>query len=146
MKILEGDVNSHYDFSSDVMSLDWNPKKAKEKLKKVAEEMVCDVLLDQDIFSGVGNIIKNEVLYRIGVHPESIIGRLPAMKVKRLLEEARLYSFDFLEWKRQYELKKHWLAHTKKICLRCDLPIINKYTGGKQRRSFFCLKCQKLYA
>ena len=146
VKILEGDVNSHYDFSSDVMSLDWNPKKAKEKLKKVAEEMVCDVLLDQDIFSGVGNIIKNEVLYRIGVHPESIIGRLPAMKVKRLLEEARLYSFDFLEWKRQYELKKHWLAHTKKICLRCDLPIIKKYTGGKQRRSFFCLKCQKLYA
>ncbi|MGJ9419020.1 hypothetical protein ACHAC9_14805 [Massilia sp. CMS3.1] len=26
-------------------------------------------LLDQDIFSGVGNVIKNEVLFRIRVHP-----------------------------------------------------------------------------
>lgn len=146
VKILEGDVNSHYDFSSDVMSADWDPQKAKKKLKKVSEVMVCDVLLDQDIFSGVGNIIKNEVLYRIGVHPESITGRLPPVKVKRLIDEARIYSFDFLEWKRQFELKKHWLAHTRKVCLRCNLPIIKKYTGNKKRRSFFCLKCQRLYA
>lgn len=146
VKILEGDVNAHYDFSSDVMSVEWNPRKAKAKLKKAPQELVCDALLEQDIFSGVGNIIKNEVLYRIGVHPESTVGKLPAMKMKRLIEEARNYSFDFLEWKRQFELKKHWLAHTKKICLRCDLPIIKKHTGIKNRRSFFCLKCQRLYS
>ncbi|MER3465444.1 MAG: endonuclease, partial [Chitinophagaceae bacterium] len=39
--------------------------------------MVNDALLDQEIFSGVGNIIKNEVLYRIEVHPLSTIGALP---------------------------------------------------------------------
>ena len=26
--------------------------------------LVCDALLDQNIFAGVGNIIKNEVLYQ----------------------------------------------------------------------------------
>ena len=31
--------------------------------------MVCDALLDQTVFAGVGNIIKNEVLFRTGVHP-----------------------------------------------------------------------------
>lgn len=146
VKILEGDVNDHYDFSSDVMSREWNPRKAKAKLKKIPDNLVCDALLEQDIFSGVDNIIKNEVLYRIGVHPESTVGRLPAQKMNKLIEEVRNYSFDFLEWKRQYELKKHWLAHTKKVCLRCDLPIIKKYTGNKKRRSFFCIKCQRLYS
>jgi endonuclease-8 len=101
--------------------------------------------LEQDIFSGVGNIIKNEVLYRVRVHPESGVNKIPALKIKKLVEEARNYSFDFLAWKKNYELKKHWLAHTKKICLKCNLPIIKKYTGLKNRRSFFCVKCQKLY-
>lgn len=145
VKILEGDVTDHYDFSTDVMNDDWDAKKTKEKLKAVPDKLICDALLEQDIFSGVGNIIKNEVLYRVRVHPESIVKKIPALKIKKLVEEARNYSFEFLAWKRNYELKKHWLAHIKKTCLRCDLPIIKKYTGVKKRRSFFCVKCQKLY-
>ena len=146
VKFLEGDVNTHYDFSSDVMNSGWSPKKAKAKLKMIPDELVCDALLDQDIFSGVGNIIKNEVLYRIQVHPESMVGKLSPQKMNKLIAEARNYSFDFLEWKKQYELKKHWLAHTKKVCLRCNLPLLKKYTGTKKRRSFFCIRCQRLYA
>ena len=145
IKILEGDVNSHYDFSVDVMNDEWNPKNAKAKLKDAPDKLVCDALLEQNIFSGVGNIIKNEVLYRLRIHPESIVGQLPALKIKKLIEEARNYSFEFLDWKRNFELRKHWLAHTKKTCLRCNLPIIKKYTGVKNRRSFFCVKCQHLY-
>lgn len=144
VKLLEGDINSHYDWSSDVMHDDWSPRKAKAKLKAVPDMMVCDALLEQDIFSGVGNIIKNEVLYRIRVHPESKVGNIPPGKMTALLKEARVYSFEFLAWKRNNELKKHWLAHTKKECLRCHLPIIKKYTGVKKRRSFFCENCQVL--
>lgn len=145
VKILEGDIKDLYDFSADVMNIAWNPKFAKRKLLAAPDLLVCDALLDQNIFSGVGNIIKNEVLYRIRVHPESIIGRMSALKINQLIVEARKYSFEFLEWKRNYELKKHWLANTKKMCLRCNLPIIKKYTGAKNRRTFFCVKCQKLY-
>lgn len=145
IKFLEEDLDALYDWSTDVMNDKWNPKTAKEKLEKVPEKLVCDALLEQDIFSGVGNIIKNEVLYRIYVHPESKVGKLPVKKIMELIEEARIYSFDFLKWKKNYELKKHWLAHTKKECLRCNLPITRKHTGIKKRRSFFCVNCQVLY-
>jgi endonuclease-8 len=145
VQYLEGDVNDHYDWSADVMNDHWDPSKAKSKLKKQGDKLICDALLEQDIFSGVGNIIKNEVLYRVRVHPESIVRKIPAAKIKKLIDESRIYSFQFLDWKRNYELKKHWLAHTKKTCLRCNLPIIKKYTGVKNRRSFFCEKCQLLY-
>lgn len=145
VKIIEGDIDEMYDWEADVMSDLWNPRKARKKLKAVPGMMVCDALLDQQIFSGVGNIIKNEVLYRIRLHPETLVGNIPPRKLTELIKEARNYSFDFLRWKREFTLSKHWLAHTKKTCMRCDLPIIKKYCGATHRRTFFCSNCQVLY-
>jgi endonuclease VIII len=145
IKILEGDVDLHYDWEEDVMNENWDPEKAKQNLDKIPKQMICDALLEQNIFSGVGNIIKNEVLYRCKIHPESLVGVIPKKDIQSLIDESVIYSFQFLEWKKKYELKKHWLAHTKKVCVRCDLPLVKKYTGTKKRRSFFCTNCQKLY-
>ncbi len=145
VKILEGDINSHYDWSVDVMNENWNPKKAHLRLEKIPEKMICDVILDQDIFSGVGNIIKNEVLYRCYVHPESIVGKIPFHITSQLIAECSIYSFEFLYWKKKFELKQHWEAYTKNVCLRCNLPFQKKQTGERKRRSFFCPNCQQLY-
>ncbi|HSN59377.1 MAG TPA: DNA-formamidopyrimidine glycosylase family protein [Ferruginibacter sp.] len=145
LQLLDGDLDTHYDFSSDVMSDEWDKKKAKAKLKLIPAELICDALLEQDIFAGVGNIIKNEILYRVKIHPESPVGKIPAAKLNKLIDETRIYSFQFLDWKRTYELKKHWLAHSKKTCSRCELLLIKKQTGVKKRRSFFCENCQELY-
>lgn len=146
VRILEGtDLDSMYDWSVDVMQEEWNPRKAKSKLKAAPERMVCDALLDQQIFSGVGNIIKNEVLYRIRVHPESQIGALPNKKLEELISEARHYSFQFLDWKKEGVLRQQWLAHTKKTCHRCNLPLVKKHTGETPRRSFYCTGCQGQY-
>lgn len=145
IKFLEGDINLHYDWAADVMNEQWNPKKAKQKLKEIRDNMICDALLEQEIFSGVGNIIKNEVLYRMRIHPESIVENIPLRKLNQTIKECSLYSFEFLEWKRNYVLRDHWLVHTKKICQNCQIPLQLKYTGNKKRRSFFCSNCQILY-
>jgi endonuclease-8 len=146
VKILTGDWNELYDEAADVLSDKWSPAKARKKLKQMPDMMVCDALLDQQIFSGVGNIIKNEVLYRIYLHPETLIGNIPPGKLSALIKEARQYSFDFLKWKKAFVLKKHWLIHTKKTCQRCDLPVIKKYCGKTKRRTFFCTNCQTLFS
>lgn len=146
IKLLEGDPDTHYDWSADLMNDAWNPKAALKKVKEQPDTMICDTLLDQDIFGGLGNIIKNEILYRVGVHPESLNKDIPAAKLKRLIREARIYSFEFFEWKKNNELKKHWKAHTKKVCEKCGGKITLKHTGFRKRRSFFCEKDQKLYA
>lgn len=145
VKILEGNINSHYDWSVDVMNENWDPKKARMNLDKMSDTMICDALLDQNVFSGVGNIIKNEVLYRCYIQPESLVGKIPEEDINQLISECSVYSFEFLYWKKKFELKQHWLAHTKKTCLRCNLPFHKKHTGDKKRRSFFCTNCQKLY-
>ena len=85
------------------------------------------------------------MLHRIRVHPESRVGALPARKLAQLVDEARGYSFDFLEWKRAFVLRKHWLAHTKRTCPRCAIPLVKAHLGRTNRRSFFCERCQKRY-
>lgn len=145
LQFIEGDVNLTYDWTADVMSETWDPEAALEKLGKLPDALACDVLLDQNIFAGVGNIIKNEVLFRIRVHPRSTISNLPMDKLQRMIEEARNYSFDFLTWKKEYTLKAHWLAHAKKICPRCNIPLHKEHLGKTNRRSFFCTNCQKQY-
>jgi endonuclease-8 len=145
VRIIEEPLDEIYDWKADVMSDAWDAKAARKKIKAMPDVMVTDILLDQDVFSGVGNIIKNEVLYRIKVHPKSKVGALPPRKLTELIHEARNYSFDFLAWKREYVLKKNWLAHTKKTCSRDEGKIYKEYLGRTQRRTFFCNNCQKLY-
>ena len=146
VRFIEEPLDLVYDWWADVMSEHWDPALARERLRAQPDTLVCDALLDQDLFAGVGNIIKNEVLFRIRVHPLSTVGALPPGKLRELVEQARQYSFDFYEWKKQFVLKKHWLAHAKRTCPRCDVPLRKAHLGRTQRRSFFCEHCQVLYA
>ncbi|HEY2722311.1 MAG TPA: DNA-formamidopyrimidine glycosylase family protein [Chitinophagaceae bacterium] len=145
VKWIEGSLDELYDWSADVMNDRWDARKARKKLKEIPAIFVCDALLDQTIFAGVGNIIKNEVLFRIKVHPKTRLRDLPAKKLAELIRQAREYSFDFLGWKKKYELKKHWCVYSKKICPRDNAPILKQNLGKTNRRTFFCNSCQVLY-
>ncbi|MDQ0639528.1 endonuclease-8 [Pedobacter sp. W3I1] len=142
--LLEGNVNELYNWENDVMADEWNGQAALKKLKEMPDAMVCDVLLDQQIFSGVGNIIKNEVLYRIRIHPLTKIGNLSPAKLQSLVKEARNYSFDFLKWKKEYTLSKHWEIYNQKECPLHHI-IEKKELGKTHRQTYYCNQCQKLY-
>lgn len=145
IKLIEEPLDDIYDWKADVLSEEWDAKAARKKLKLMPETVVTDALLDQTIFSGVGNIIKNEVLYRIKVHPLSTVGALPPKKLTELIKEAVNYSYDFLRWKKGFTLRKHWLVHTKKTCQRDETKIVKEYLGKTARRTFYCPACQKKY-
>jgi len=145
VKLLEGALDDTYDWTADVMSDTWDARAACRKLRGMPRAFVCDALLDQEVFSGVGNIIKNEVLFRVRVHPLSTVGALPAAKLRAVVREARRYSFEFLEWKRAFVLRKHWLVHNKGICPNCEGKLTRAWLGKTDRRSFFCERCQKRY-
>ena len=145
LKYIEGRLDETYDWRTDVMNDAWDPRLARRRLKQQPDTLICDALLDQELFAGVGNIIKNEVLFRQRVHPESTVGALPPRVLGRVIADARAYSFLFLEWKRAFELKKHWQIHTKRICPTCGGPVSKTYPGKSRRRTFFCPNCQIRY-
>jgi len=142
---IEGSPDDKYDFTADVMSDDWDAAAALRKLKEHPELQIGDLLLDQHIFSGVGNIIRNEALYRAGVHPESLIGKIPAARLKTIVKEARAYSFDFLKWRKEDQLTKNFEVYTRKETRSGGKPVLKKDTGKTKRSSYICLAEQKLY-
>ncbi len=145
LRFIEEPLNEVYDWSADVMNDNWNSKAAMKKLKAIPEALVCDALLNQDIFSGIGNIIKNEVLFRVRVQPLSLAGKIPRKKWDEILKELVTYSYQFLEWRKRGEFQRHWEANARKLCPRDKVPFIKAYLGENQRRSYYCTQCQVLY-
>lgn len=145
VKIVDESILNTIDWEADVMSTKWNTEKAIEKMNTHPTMLICDALMDQEIFSGVGNIIKNEALFRAKVHPESKIQNIPKKILQQIISETIDYSFDFLKWKIKNELRKHFQVYHREKCPLCGGTITKKETGKNKRTSFFCKKDQKLY-
>jgi len=92
---LKAPINEIYDWRIDILHPDFNPAYIKTLLKTQGEKTIDDVLMDQQIFFGVGNKIRNEALYRAGIHPLSITGKIPAAKITRLISEVVKYANIF---------------------------------------------------
>ena len=141
-QISEDDVEA-YDHSVDLMSDEWNHKKALKAIEAKPDAMICDLLMNQDIFSGLGNIMKNEILFRCRLHPELKVSTLDKKERSLLVKESKKYAQDFYEWKKINQLKRHWLVMRKKKCPVCGRNVIIKPTGKLKRLSHFCNHCQK---
>jgi len=145
IKVIEGPLSKAYDWSADIMSPKWDADKAIEKLKQKPERMICDALLDQNVFAGSGNIIKNEALFRARIHPESLSGKIPGEQLKELLKQVVKFSDNFLKWRKRGVLTKYLEAYEKDTCPRNHIPFHKTDTGKTKRHSYYCDKCQVLY-
>jgi endonuclease-8 len=131
------------DYSIDIMSDQWNAKKALAKMRKEVGSEIADVLLDQTIFLGVGNIIKNETLLQAGIAPQTKVRKLSEAKLKELIQIVRDYVFQFYEWRKIFELKKHYQVYRQSFCKVCGGKVSRKKTGQRNRVSFICTHCEK---
>lgn len=143
--MIDEPLDEVYDWSGDVMNKKFSVKKALDKMAAKPKMIATDALMDQTIFAGVGNIIKNEVLFRIKVHPKSKVGKMPEAKLKEMIRESIRYSFEFLEQKQAQTLSKHWKVYTRTKCPRDGHKIKKEYLGKASRRTYYCTACQKMY-
>jgi endonuclease VIII len=143
VKIVEDrNLKRSYDFSVDVLHRKWDPDKALKTLGKNLDEEIADVLLDQNIFSGVGNIIKNEILALAGVPPTAKVRELPVKKRRELVVLARSFSRQFYKWRKVFMLRKNLRIHRKHKCPVCREKLQREKTGKRQRWSYWCEGCQ----
>jgi len=146
VKWIEGDdVKAEYDFTADIMSDRWNPRSALKKVRAFPHGEIADVLLDQAIFAGVGNIIKNEVLFNIRRHPLTRLSRLDRQDWPRLADAVHSYCWNFYEWKKKFELRKHWQVYRQRLCPLCERKLIREPLGKNARLTFYCSRHQPLY-
>src|SRR5690349_6214631 len=143
VKFLETrNAKASYDFAIDIMSPKWDPDKAFDSISARPGAEIADLLLDQEIFAGVGNIIKNEVLWRVCIHPATKVKDIPPSSLKELIAETKKFSLLFYKWRKVFSLRKHLDIYQKSICPRCGANVKREKTGKRNRISHFCPVCQ----
>lgn len=132
-----------YDWRTDILSKGFDPLYVKSLLKDQGLKTINDVLMDQKIFSGVGNILRNEALYRAGIHPLSVTRKIPATKITGLVKETAKYAQLFY-----HELETNE-SHTFAVYRQEYAPDGSAVTmmilQGSKRKIFFSEHKQKLY-
>ncbi|GAB3174936.1 DNA-formamidopyrimidine glycosylase family protein [Telluribacter humicola] len=144
-RVLREPLDELYDWSTDIMNPLFDTDQALSKLYRKPDQLICDALLDQSIVAGVGNGIKNEALFRQRIHPESLVGEIPELVLRKLVDECVRISFDYLEWLRERTEASHWQAYMRKQCPRDHIPLRKENIGRAGRPCYFCDKCQRLY-
>jgi formamidopyrimidine-DNA glycosylase len=118
--------------------------------------MIKGLLLDQKIFSGLGNIYACESLYRAGIHPQTTSSDIKKKKVRKLyysiqdiLQEAINKGGSSVgDYLRPDSSKgrhqQYHLVYRKegKVCPKCKRRI--ERVKINNRGTFFCPGCQKL--
>lgn len=136
------DLKSTYDYSIDIMSDQWNTEKATRNIIEHPKEEIADILLDQEIFAGVGNIIKNEVLSLVGINPKTKIENVTKEQIQKIIETTQKFSHQFYVWRKEFQLRANLKIHRKGNCPICGNKIIREKTGKRQRWSYYCSLCQ----
>lgn len=127
-----------------------------EKFKEVLPQKgkIKQVLMDQTIIAGVGNIYSDEILWRAKIHPFKEIGRLSNEELKRIYEAMReilpkaikLGGESFSDYRRPSGEKGGFDALRKvyrregESCIRCGTIIKRVKLAG--RSVHYCPVCQ----
>ena len=130
----------------------------KERLILRKNWKIKQALLDQEVIAGIGNIYSDEMLWSAGIHPISIVSKIPPEKMRllyRAMREVLKKGLDFggdstSDYRNIYGLpgkfqhKHNVYRRTGKPCLKKDGGIIQRIKVGG-RSSHFCPVHQTLY-
>ncbi|MDB5201162.1 MAG: endonuclease [Ferruginibacter sp.] len=144
-KFIKEKLEDVYDWRTDIMDPKWNAAHVKELMKVHGEAYIGDLLMNQDVFTGVGNIIRVEVLFRVGLHPLAKVADIPATKITALLKDLRAYGKIFLKERKAGIFGDNWEAYQQEICPRDDIDFHVGIIGKTKRKTYYCNRCQLKY-
>jgi endonuclease-8 len=112
---------------------------------------IADVLLDQRIACGVGNVYKSEVLWACRIHPRRRIETIDRAALRGLLSTAARFLRANLDGPSRVTIPgvPGGLAvygRAGRPCLRCGTPIVGRRIGEHARITSWCPTCQRLGA
>ncbi|WHF52284.1 DNA-formamidopyrimidine glycosylase family protein [Chryseobacterium gotjawalense] len=144
VKIKKFGKDYEFDQELNVFSKKYRLEKTKKLLlEKYGDRKIGDVLLNQDVFPGLGNIIRNEVLFLSKIHPESTVEKIPSKKMKELLQTIKEFSKASVELIEQKIWKSSSSVYKKK---EWDDQEVLEYVAPKiKRKTYVVEKVQKIY-
>ena len=123
---------------------------ARARSRSEAEEIISDVLIDQSIASGIGNIYKCETLFVCRMHPLKNLHLIDDETLRALYVSAgRLMRANLGRVSRRTTAKARFdtprlavYGRAGKPCLECGATIRKQQMGRRPRLTFWCPRCQ----
>lgn len=128
----------------DVLAADFDPAVAAIRAGEHACRMIGEVLLDQRVAAGIGNIWRSESLFACGIDPRTMVSALSADQIASIYRAARELMLANVAGTAPRGARDHFAVYsrTNKPCPRCTTPIRAYQLGEPQRWAWSCPICQ----
>lgn len=142
----------------DLLSEDFDAEEALRRIQGRPAETIGDVLLNQRVVAGVGNVYKSEVLFACRINPFVKVGDLNLGALTGLLSTARrlllanvhsslapmtTYTGYRRTTGRDNRSERLWVyGRAGQPCRRCSAPVKIDKRGADARLTYWCPACQ----
>ena len=140
----------------DLLDVSFDVEAAGLRMRAQAGRAIADVLLDQRVVAGIGNIFKSETLFAAGIYPftpssdVSDSDRIRLLRIARDMLRANRAPGRRLAPSRGIRTRDSLQPGTAlwvygrggKPCRKCGTPIEAKKTGLDARVTYWCPNCQ----
>jgi len=159
MRVLETSEVQHLasiaSLGVDALSPKFTESVLENRAKKKEQKTIGEILLDQALIAGIGNIYRSEALFLSGILPTRALKTLSenerkkiVMDVKKVLRKAvnlrGMSDGDFRDTdgrEGKFQKTRYVYGRTGEPCKKCGTIILRKKIG--QRSVFFCPRCQQ---
>lgn len=143
----------------DPLAEGFDRSEAEKRIRAHADDEVANVLLNQRVMAGLGNVYKSEVLFACGVHPYRLVSTLTNAEVDCLIERSqRFLAANVKDGVRDGIItytgarrtthasdpgERLWVyGRQGKECRRCGTAIRMRKQGPAARSTYWCPSCQ----
>ena len=142
----------------DLLADDFDPVEAARRLRARSDAEVAEVLLNQRVMAGIGNVYKCEVLFACRVNPFAAVRTLSDEQIACLVATARRFlranvseglaaMTTYLGFRRttrrDHPGERLWVyGRAGDRCRRCGAPVRIAKQGRDARLTYWCAACQ----
>jgi endonuclease-8 len=142
----------------DLLAESFDAAEALRRMKARPAEAIADVLLNQRVMAGIGNVYKSEVLFACRVNPFTAVGHLGDPALESLITTARrlllanvhsslapmtTYTGYRRTTNRDNPSERLWVyGRAGKPCRRCGTSVKIDTQGTDARLTYWCPACQ----
>jgi endonuclease VIII len=123
----------------DILAPELDAEAVARSLRAASDRAVSDVLLDQALVAGIGNIFKSEACFAARQDPWQPIADIPQGQLRRVVQAAHELMRDAVDRGRHSSAV---YRRAGRPCPNCATPIASGGQGDANRTTYWCPVCQ----
>jgi endonuclease VIII len=141
----------------DLLATEFDRDEALRRIAARSSDPIGDVLLDQRVVAGIGNVFKSEILFLAGIDPFAPVCTLAPADLERIVDISRQQLTTNVMGRSQTLSRATGRRTTRSLdpneklwvysrggrpCRRCGTLIQSRKTGTDARLTYWCPTCQ----